>query len=314
MRLISVVIPCYQSEHTIEQVVLELEHTLAKREEMDWEIILVSDASPDNVYDVIKKLARKNPKIKGINFSKNFGQHAAILAGFRAAKGEVVVTLDDDGQTPASAIYDLIDKLDEGYDVVFARYDEKKHSPFRNWGSNVNLYMMETLIGKPKGLVANSYMALQRFLVEEIIRYQNAFPYIAGLIFRSSIHATDVLVDHKARSQGQSGYTLGKLLKLWLNGFTAFSVQPLRLGIYLGAISAFFGFVYGVYTIIDKFLHPLMPMGYASTMAVLLFMGGLILMILGLIGEYVGRIYICINQSPQYVIKDKVNLDDEGKM
>lgn len=314
MRLISVVIPCYQSEQTIEQVVLELEQTLSKRAEVDWEIILVSDASPDNVYAVIQKLAKQNPKIKGINFSKNFGQHAAILAGFRAAKGEVVVTLDDDGQTPASAIYKLIDKLDEGYDVVFARYDDKKHSSFRNWGSHVNLYMMEALIGKPKGLVANSYMALQRFLVEEIIRYQNAFPYIAGLIFRSSIHATDVLVDHKARSQGQSGYTLGKLLKLWLNGFTAFSVQPLRLGIYLGALSAFFGFVYGVYTIIDKLLHPLMPMGYASTMAVLLFMGGLILMILGLIGEYVGRIYICINQSPQYVIKDKVNLDDEGKM
>lgn len=312
MRFISIVIPCYQSEHTIEQVVLELEQALSQRIEVDWEIILVSDASPDNVYAVIQKMAKQNPRIKGINFSKNFGQHAAILAGFRVAKGEVVVTLDDDGQTPASAIYDLIDKLDEGYDVVFARYDEKKHSAFRNWGSNVNLYMMETLIGKPKGLVANSYMALQRFLVEEIIRYQNAFPYIAGLIFRSSVHAADVLVAHKEREQGRSGYTLGKLLKLWLNGFTAFSVQPLRLGIYLGAISAFFGFVYGIYTIIDKFIHPQMPMGYASTMAVLLFMGGLILMILGLIGEYVGRIYICINQSPQYVIKDRVNLDDEG--
>lgn len=311
MRLLSFVIPCYRSEHTLEAVVKEIISTVAQREGFDYEIILVSDASPDNVFGLIRRLAEQDPKIRGINFSKNFGQHAAMLAGLRASRGDVVITLDDDGQTPADALYKLVDKLDEGYDAVFAKYEQKKHSRFRNWGSRVNLYMMESLIGKPKGLAANSYIALRRFLVEEIIRYQNAYPYIAGLIFRASVNAAEVQVQHRERREGESGYRLGTLLRLWLNGFTAFSVKPLRLGAYLGALSALAGFLYGIATIINKIVQPQVPLGYASMMSVLLFMGGLILMLLGLIGEYIGRIYICINQSPQYVIKESVNLDDQ---
>ncbi len=312
MRLLSFVIPCYRSQHTLQAVVEEILATVPEREGFDYEIILVSDDSPDAVYDVITALAKQNPKIKGIRFSKNFGQHAAILAGFRASKGELILTLDDDGQTPANELYRLVDELDKGYDVVFARYDSKKHSKFRNFGSRVNLYMMESLIGKPKGLAANSYMGLQRFLVEEIIRYQNAYPYIAGLIFRASVHAGEVLVHHRERLEGSSGYTLGRLIRLWLNGFTAFSIKPLRVGTYLGALSALAGFLYGIYNIINKLLRPTVPLGYASMMAVILFMGGLILMLLGLVGEYVGRIYICINQSPQYVIKESINLDAQN--
>ncbi len=309
MRLLSFVIPCYRSEHTIDAVVEELQATLPTREGFDYEIILVSDASPDNVFGRIRALAQNNPKIKGLEFSKNFGQHAAILAGFRIAQGEMVIVLDDDGQVPADELYKLVDKIDEGYDVVFAKYDQKQHSKFRNWGSRVNLYMMEQLVGKPHGLVANSYMALRRFVVDEMIRYQNAYPYLAGLIFRTSINASDVLVHHRARLQGASGYTVRKLLALWLNGFTAFSVKPLRIGTYAGALTALIGFLYGLYIIGVKLFHPSMQAGYASLMAVMLFVGGLILLLLGLIGEYVGRIYICLNQSPQYVIKESVNVD-----
>lgn len=309
MRLISFVVPCYRSEHTIGNVVNEIISSVAKREGYDYEIVLVCDSSPDNVYGVITELAHNNHKIKGINFSKNFGQHAALMAGLRVCKGDIVITLDDDGQTPAYEMYKLIDRIDEGYDVVFARYDSKKHSAFRNFGSRINSIMMEKLIHKPKGIATNSYIAIRKYVVDEIVRYSNSFPYLAGLIFRSTLNVSDVLVHHRKREVGTSGYNFASLFGLWLNGFTAFSIKPLRFGTYIGALVAFIGFIYGIYTFINKLIHPSMSLGYASLMVAMLFIGGTILMVLGLIGEYIGRIYICINQSPQYVIKDTINLE-----
>lgn len=309
MTLLSFVIPCYKSEKTIAKVVDEIKSTVALRDNYDYEIILVSDASPDNVYSVICDLAKVDNKIKGINFSRNFGQHAALLAGMRKSSGDIVITLDDDGQTPACELFKLVNKLDEGFDVVFAKYDSKKHSAFRNFGSRVNSIMMENLINKPRGIAANSYIAIKRFVIEEMVQYPNAFPYIAGLIFRSTLNIGDVLVHHREREHGTSGYNFKRLFGLWLNGFTAFSVKPLRIGTYIGALTAIIGFIYGIYIFISKLLNPAMSLGYASIMVTILFLGGTILMVLGLIGEYIGRIYICINQSPQYVIKQTINLE-----
>lgn len=311
MRLLSFVIPCYKSEHTVEAVVDEIISTVSTNSDYDYEIVLVSDASPDGVYRLICDMASKNSRIKGINFSKNFGQHAATLAGMRHSKGDIVITIDDDGQVPANEMFKLVSKLDEGFDVVFARYDKKKHNIFRNFGSSVNSFMMEKLINKPKNVAANSYIALKKFVVDEIVQYNNSFSYIAGLIFRTTLNVADVEVHHRQREQGKSGYTFKKLFSLWLNGFTAFSVKPLRFATYMGSIVAFMGFVYGIYILISKLINPNMRLGYASLMVAVLFLGGLILLVLGLIGEYLGRIYICINQSPQYVIKDKVNLEDK---
>lgn len=311
MRLISFVIPCYRSEHTVKSVVDEIINTVGTRDGYDYEIILVSDASPDNVYSVICDMASKNEKIKGMKLSRNFGQHAATLAGMKHSKGDLIITVDDDGQIPVNELFKLVDKIDEGYDVVFAKYDSKKHSSFRNFGSHVNNIMMEKLINKPKGLAANSFIAIKRFVVDEIVMYNNPFTYIAGLVFRTTHNVIDVEVHHRKREEGRSGYTFGKLFNLWLNGFTAFSVKPLRIATYMGSVVAFIGFIYGIYIFIMKLVNPAMKIGYASLMVAILFLGGTILLVLGLIGEYIGRIYICINQSPQYVVKESVNLEEQ---
>ncbi len=308
--LLSFVIPCYNSKNTITAVVDEIIDTVKSRQGYDYEIILVSDSSPDSVYDVIKNLATTNPKVKGINFARNFGQHAAIMAGFRHSKGDIVFSLDDDGQTPADELYKLVDVVQNGADIVFARYKVKKHNGFRNFVSKINSYMMETLTNKPKQLAVSSYFAAKRFIINEMVHYKNPYPYLGGLIFRSTSNVAHVDVEHRERVEGKSNYSFKKLMALWLNGFTAFSVKPLRISTYIGLITAAVGFIYGFYTIIHKLINPNVLIGYSSIMAAMLFIGGLVLLILGMIGEYIGRIYICINESPQYVIKEKVNLED----
>jgi len=186
MSKLSFVIPCYRSENTISDVVNSIKQTVANRPAYEYEIILVNDSSPDNVYDVITDLARNDFHIKGIDLAKNFGQHSALMTGYRYATGDIIVCMDDDGQTPADQMFKLIDKLNEGYDVVFAKYANKKHSFSRNLGSKINDFMARSLIGKPKNLAIMSYFCCRRFIINEIIRYQNPYPYISGLLLRST--------------------------------------------------------------------------------------------------------------------------------
>lgn len=300
---LSVVIPCYGSEKTIEGVVEEVTSTVSQRN-IDYEIILVNDSSPDNVWEVIVRLTEENDKITGINFSKNFGQHSALLAGYRACTGDVILSMDDDGQTPANELFSLVDKLEEGYDVVYGTYGQKKHSWFRNFGSNINNYMCEKLLGKPKGFHVTSFFVAKKYIIDEICRYKNPYSYIIGLVFRTTNNIDSVEVNHRAREVGHSGYTMKKLLNLWMNGFTAFSIKPLRIATMLGVICALLGFLYTIYIVINHFCNPLTPIGWSSTIAAIMVVGGLILCVLGMIGEYLGRVYISINDAPQYVIKE----------
>lgn len=313
---ISFVLPCYNSQNTIEKVTERIINTVKCREGLDYEIILVNDCSPDNVYEVVKKLASENEKIKGINLAKNFGQHSALMAGFSCVTGDAVVCLDDDGQTPPEEMFKLIDSLGEDCDVAFAKYTNKKHSLFRNMGSKVNDLMARWLIGKPKNLSMMSYFACKRFIIDEVVRYDNPYPYVSGLLIRSTKKVKNVEMEHSERLEGKSGYSLKKLLGLWFNGFTSFSVKPLRLASFMGVFCALIGFAYGIYLFINKLINwDSVQLGYTSTIAIILFVGGMLMMMLGLIGEYIGRIYISLNKSPQYVIKEKINVDktDENK-
>lgn len=312
MKKVSFVIPCYRSENTITGVVEEIEKTMiAVKETYDFEIILVNDCSPDNTMGTIRKLCEEKKYIVGIGFARNFGQHAALMAGLRQTTGDYVVCLDDDGQTPADEVGKLLDKLEEGYDAVYAKYEHKQHSGFRNLGSKVNELMTRVMLEKPKELYVSSYFAVKRFIVEDMIRYENSYPYVIGLVLRSTKNITNVLVNHREREEGNSGYTLKKLLALWFNGFTAFSVKPLRIATCVGVFCACGGFLYGIYTVIKRFVNPDVPMGYSSMMAALVFFCGMIMVMLGLIGEYIGRIYISMNSSPQYVIRERINADEE---
>ena len=310
MEKISFVIPCYRSEHTVGAVVDEIVETVTAHGGYDYEIILVNDNSPDNVMHTIKELSAKDSRVKGLDLSRNFGQHSAIMAGFTYLTGDIVVCLDDDGQTPANEMFRLIDKLDD-FDLVFAEYKNKQHSGFRNFGSKVNDKMACWLLSKPKDLKIMSYFACKRYVIDEVLRYENPYPYMSGLLLRATKKVCNVEIDHRERAEGSSGYSLRKLLLLWINGFTSFSVKPLRFATLLGFLTAAIGFVFGVYVIIHKIVVPDSLMGWSSTMAAMLFIGGMIMLMLGMVGEYVGRIYLSINRSPQFVIRDKVGFEDK---
>ena len=302
---LSFVIPCYRSENTIETVVQEICDTVATRSGIDYEIVLVNDCSPDGVWLVIKRLAANDNHIKGICLAKNFGQHCALMAGYGQATGDYVISLDDDGQTPASESFKLVDKLEEGFDVVYGYYEHSAQHLFRRFGTWVNKKMAEAIIGQPKTLRTTSFFIMRKFIVEEIVRYPHPFAYISGLVFRATKNLGNVEVQHRRRIEGESGYTIAGLIGLWINGFTAFSVKPLRAATFIGLLCALVGFVAGLYVVYQKFLNPEIPVGYTSMLATLLFVGGMIMFLLGLIGEYVGRIYISINQSPQYVVRER---------
>ena len=305
-KLVSFVIPCYRSEHTLPGVVDEIRKTMKGLNDYDYEVILINDCSPDDTFETIKRLCKENDNITGISLAKNFGQHSALMAGFHYVKGEIVICLDDDGQTPADEADKLIAGIEQGADVVYAKYNHKHHSGFRNWGSHINELMTRIMLGKPKELYLSSYFAARRFVIEEMVRYTYAYPYVIGLVLRSTKNIINVEVEHRDRMEGTSGYTIGKLLGLWFNGFTAFSVKPLRIATTTGAGCAVVGFLYGIYTIIKKiFINPPgLVTGFSALMSVLVFIGGMLMLMMGLVGEYVGRMYISMNNSPQYVIRE----------
>lgn len=313
MEKISFVVPCYRSQNTIEKVVNDIYKLMEEYSQYELEIILVNDNSPDDVWKVIQKLGDQDKRIKAVRLLRNFGQHAALMAGYNVCTGDYIVTIDDDGQTPVDQTFILMNKLLEGYDVVYGKYTERKDNIFRKMGTGLNNMMSKTLLGKPKDLHLTSFYVARKKVIQEICNYKNAFPYIWGLVLRTTKSITNAEIKHGSRIEGESGYTLGKLLSLWMNGFTAFSVKPLRVSTAAGVIFSAIGVIGAIYVIVDKIIHPEIIAGYSSLMSINLIIGGLLLLSLGLIGEYIGRIYMCINATPQYIVRDTVNMNEEEK-
>lgn len=308
-KSISFVIPCYNSKKTIKFVVEEIETVIKNQFDCEYEIILVNDCSPDQVWEEITMLSNRQ-NIKAISLAKNVGKHAALMAGYSKAMGEYIVSVDDDGQCPVEELNRLLSPLIEGdYDIAVAQYGIKKENLLKRMGSSLNNVMASSLIGKPKELQLSNFFAMKAFVCQEMLRYKNAYPYIDGLYLRSTQRITNVPMQDRNRLEGKTNYTLKKSLALFINGFTAFSVKPLRISTFLGLLCAFVGFIYALIIIINKFIYPDISVGYSSLMAIVLFIGGMIMMMLGLIGEYIGRIYISINNSPQYVIRETINID-----
>ena len=301
---ISCVIPCYHSQRTLGDVVAEIGKTMAARPENEYEIILVNDNPPDETWDLICRLREADPHIHGICFSRNFGQHSALMAGYRQVTGDVVVSLDDDGQNPPSEMFRLIDAIDRDHDVVYAEYAHKQHTHFRNLGSRLTNRMFSWMLNKPKELYLASYWAGKRFVIDQMIRCESPFPFVDGLLLQATTRVINVRVDHLPRAEGESGYTLGSLLKLWMNAFTSFSVKPLRIATMLGSGSALAGVIVGLVLVIRKLiLREEIDAGWTSLMALMLFLFGVVMITLGLVGEYVGRVFISMNRNPQYVIE-----------
>lgn len=203
--------------------------------------------------------------------------------------------------------------MEEGYDIVFAEYPERRQNWFRNLGSRFNAACNHFFFGQPRELKANSYYACRRFVVDAALQYPNPFPYVTGLLFQSVSRYCNVPVNHRARMEGRSGYSLKKLVSLWFNGVTSFSIKPLRFATYFGFFVAAFGFIFALVTIIRKLVNPAMQAGWASTISLILFMGGVIVLLIGLVGEYIGRIYLSINRYPQFVVRRVMHGGEEAK-
>ena len=300
----SVIIPCYNSSRSIREVVELTAKELEALGRTPFEFVLTDDHSPDGgaTVSALRSLADDYPFVKVIELAQNAGQHNAIMAALNYAEGDIIISMDDDMQTHPSQLHVLLDEIDKGYDVVYGYYPDKKHSGFRNFGSWVNHESVRILIGKPKDMKTSSFWVIRRFVRDYVIQYNSPYSYMQGLFLRTTQNISCVPIEHHERAYGTSNYTFKKLLQLWSN-VVGFSVVPLRIARHIGFVLSACGLVGALWVIIEKIVHPNMQLGYASTMVAIFFFSGVILLFLGLIGEYVGRMFLCMGNAPQYVVR-----------
>lgn len=307
----SFVIPCYNSSESIRHVVELTMEEMEKMNRREFEFVLVNDySSSTKTMPVLKKLAEEYPCVTVLNLAKNAGQHNAIMAGLNYAKGDILIGMDDDMQTHPSQLPYLFEELEKGYDIVYGYYPEKKHSAFRNFGSWVNYISVRILIGKPKELKTSSYWVARKFVRDSVIEYQAPYAYIQGLFLRTTRNISCIPIQHFQREEGESNYTFKRLLKLWSN-IIGFSITPLRLTEYCGFGLSLLSIIAAVVVLIRKILNPAMALGWPSLMIVICFFSGIQLMFLGLIGEYIGRMFLGLNRQPQYVIREVIRQESE---
>src|SRR5438874_895000 len=300
---LSLGIPVYNGSRTIGALV---EHTTKIFGSTSFEIVLVNDGSEDDSETVCAQLAEKFPQnVTFVHLSRNFGEHSAVLAGFTRARGRYVAVLDDDSQNPPEEVVRMLDELKrKNYDVVYGHYIEKKHSWFRNLGSRFNDRIATLMLHKPKELYLSSFKVINRFLIDEIVKYRGPYPYTDGLIYRVTRNIGQIPVEHRASPGGSSRYTLRRLIRLWLNMFLNFSIKPLRLSIYVGLFTSCLSLVALIAIVIDRlWITPNVTLGIPTVLGTIVLLAGIQLMILGLVGEYLGRLYLDHTGTPQYVVR-----------
>jgi len=298
---LSIVIPVYNGAESITELVEALE---ALEVSGGLEIVLVNDGSPDSSLEICQSLvARARVPIILVNLARNFGEHNAVMAGLRQARGAHVITMDDDLQNPPEEVGRLLAFAQEsGREVIYTYYDEKQHAAWRNLGSQFTNWVAGFVLDKPKGFYLSSFRCMSAFVVGEITRYEGPFPYVDGLILQVTQNIDRLLVTHLPRAVGRSNYTLRRLLRLWMSMFVNFSVMPLRISTLTGFALSAMGALGGAAAIIEAlFFSP--PPGWASVFAAVLLLSGVQLMILGIVGEYLGRLYLTTNGKPQSVVK-----------
>jgi glycosyltransferase involved in cell wall biosynthesis len=300
---LSLVIPVYNGSQTIGLVVERIHTVFAS---MQFEVILVNDGSEDDSELRCAKLAEGLPRtVTFVQLSRNFGEHNAVLAGLSHARGKYVAVLDDDGQNPPGEVLPMLEELKRrDCDVIYGHYIKKRHSWFRNAGSRFNDRIATLMLDKPKDLYLSSFKVMTRFVVEEIIKYRGPFPYIDGLIYRTTRKIGQIPVQHCAEATGRSRYSLRKLVGLWLNMFLNFSIAPLRLSVYIGLFTSCLSVLALFLILIDKvWISPNLTMGIPTVLGSIVFFSGVQLMILGLVGEYLGRLYLDHTGTPQYTVR-----------
>ncbi len=311
--LYSVIIPCYRSDQTIEHVVNMTREEMNRLGRGNVEFVLVNDCSPDGGKTIAKliQMAKEHSDVKVIDLAVNSGQHNALMAALRHADGDVIIGMDDDGQTHPSQLGKLFETFDQGYDLVYGYYPEKKHSWFRNLGSRFNDLTVNLMIKKPKDVRTSSYFVTKKFVRDYSVEYHGSYTYLLGLFMRCTRNIASVPIKHFDREVGESNYTLKQLVRLW-SSIIGFSVIPLRVASVTGFICAGAAMLAALIILIRKFVDPTLSMGWPSLMCAITFFFGLNFMFLGMIGEYLGRMFLGMNKEPQYVIKATYNVEKEG--
>ena len=299
---LSIVVPVYRGAATIGKLVDALS---ALRPEGALEVILVNDGSPDNSAEVCREIVRTASRpVTYIEHARNYGEHNAVMTGLRHAHGAFVITMDDDLQNPPEEVVRLYDHARlGGWDVVYTRYAVKQHAGWRNVGSRFANRVADALLDKPRGLYLSSFRCMSAMVVRAVARYRGPYPYVDGLIMQVTQRIDSIQVRHLPRADGRSNYTLRRLVLLWLNLATSFSLAPLRLAIFAGAGMALLGTAGAVATIVEALYSRDTPSGWASTMTVVLIVSGVQSLILGIIGEYVGRTFLSANGKPQGTVR-----------
>jgi len=298
----------YNSADTIAALVREIE---ALRVDGGHELVLVNDGSADRTSEVCRELvhAARIP-ITLVEHSRNFGEHNAVLTGWRHARGTYIVNLDDDGQNPpAEAVRLWQHAVANQLDVVFGHYDVKQHSAWRNAGSWLTNQMTDWALDKPPGFYLSSFRCVSAFAAKKVIGYAGPYPYLDGLLLQVTQRIDSVTVRHAPRSAGASGYTLRRLVRLWISAWLNFSVLPLRAATVVGLLTATLGVVAFGVVVWLWFLGRGPAYGWGWVMATMLVFSGTQLVMLGLIGEYLGRMFLTLNQRPQAVVREVVSSD-----
>jgi undecaprenyl-phosphate 4-deoxy-4-formamido-L-arabinose transferase len=306
---ISIVIPVYNGANTVGPLVDRLVDVLSVHA---LQIVLVDDGSPDDSDAVCRAAFQRHPQnVTYVQLAKNFGEHNAVMAGLRHAHGDYVVIMDDDFQNPPEEVNRLVEHAStHDYDIVYTYYPCKQHHWFRNLGSRFNDRVANHMLNKPKDLYLSSFKCLSRFAVQEILKYQGPYPYIDGLALRCTRNIGTIAVQHQPRRDGHSNYTFRRLVRLWLNMFVNFSVMPLRLSTFMGLGCSLLGFLLGLQVLIEKMASPDVPVGWASVLVAIVLFSGVQLIMLGLLGEYLGRLFLTQNQTPQFVVRAVLEVKD----
>ncbi len=312
---LSVLIPVYNSEATIGALVDTVVETLHSHFD-SLEIILINDGSLDNSHSCALQAVERHPNmVKYIRLSRNFGEHNAVMCGLNYSSGDCVAIIDDDFQNPPSEILALVEKLCQGYDVVYGYYEEKHHSWFRNFGSTVNNRFATRLLDKPSSLYLSSFKVISAQLVRTIIKYPGPYPYIDSIILRSTKRIGQQLCRHEDRKAGRSNYTFRKLVHVWSNMITNSSIEPLRIASLMGFLMSLLAIILIAFFVVSRlaggiFFKQDIPTGWASLIVTIIFFGGLQLCVLGLIGEYLGRMFFTVNRMPQFVVSEEYGIED----